>query len=56
MNNAYGEAVKRLNDEVCDNSRELYLIVSEMDKDNNRRHWHYDRARDRFKDGLPVFT
>jgi hypothetical protein len=56
MNNAYGEAVKRLNNEVCDNSRELYLIVSEMDKDNNRRHWHYDRTRDRFKDGLPVFT
>lgn len=55
MNNAYVEAVKRLNNEVCDNSRELYLIVSEMDKDNNRRHWHYDRARDRFKDGLPVF-
>ena len=56
MNNAYGEAVKRLNSDICDNSRELYLIVSEMDKDNNRRHWHYDRARDRFKDGLPVFT
>lgn len=56
MNNAYGEAVKRLNNDICDNSRELYLIVSEMDKDNNRRHWHYDRTRDRFKDGLPVFT
>ena len=56
MNNAYGEAVKRLNNDVCDNSRELYLIVSEMDKHNNRRHWHYDRIRSRFKGGLPVLA
>ena len=56
MNNAYREAVNRLNNDVCDNSRELYLIVTEIDKRNNRRHWHYDRTKSEFKDGLPVFT
>ena len=55
MNNAYGEAIKRLNEDVCNSSRELYLIVSEINRDNNRRHWHYDRKRSRFKDGLPIF-
>ena len=55
MNNAYREAVNRLNEDVCDSVRELYLIVSEINGDNNRRHWHYDRRRSRFKDGLPVF-
>jgi len=56
MNDAYAEAVNRLSNDVCDNSRELYLIITELDKDNNRRHWHYDRIRSRFKDGLPLLA
>ena len=56
MNDAYREAVNRLNKDVCDNSREFYLIVTEIDKRDNRRHWHYDRTRSRFKDGLPAFA
>ncbi|MBM3212643.1 hypothetical protein FJZ33_10510 [Candidatus Poribacteria bacterium] len=56
MNNAYREAVSRLNNDICDDSRELYLIVTEIDKDNNRRHWHYDRTSSRFKEGLPVIA
>nr|CBH38662.1 hypothetical protein BSM_21390 [uncultured archaeon] len=56
MNDAFREAVNRLKDEVCDNSREIYFIVTEIDKDNNRRHWHYDRTSSRFKNGLPVIA
>ncbi len=56
INNAYREAVSRLNNDICDDSRELYLIVTEIDKDNNRRHWHYDRTSSRFKEGLPVIA
>jgi len=56
MNNAYREAVSRLNSDICDDSRELYLVVTEVDKDNNRRHWHYDRTSSRFKKGLPVIA
>lgn len=56
MNDAFREAANRLKDEVCDNSREIYLTVTEIDKDNNRRHWHYDRTSSRFKNGLPVIA
>lgn len=54
MNEAFREAVNRLNNERCDPSRELHLIVTEIDKDNNRRLWHYDRASSKFRKGLPV--
>jgi len=56
MNVAFIEAVNRLNGEVCDNSREIYFIVTEIDKDNNRRHWHYDITSGRFENGLPVIA
>jgi len=56
MNDAFRKAVNRLKNEVCDNSREIYLIITEIDKDNNRRHWHYDRTSSRFKNGLPVIA
>ena len=56
MNDAFREAVNRLKDEVCDNSREIYFIVTEIDKDNNRRHWHYDITSSRFENGLPVIA
>lgn len=54
MNEAFREAVNRLNNEKCDDSRELYFIITEIDKGNNRRHWHYDRTSNKFKKGLPV--
>jgi len=54
MNEAFKEAVNRLNNERWDTSRELYLIVTEIDKNNNRRLWYYDRASSKFKKGLPV--
>jgi len=56
MNDAIGEAKNRLGDGGCDDSRELHLIVTEIDKDNNRRHWHHDKASRRFKNGLPFIT
>jgi len=56
MNSAYHDAVKRLGADAWDKSRELYLIVTEIDKDNNRRHWHYDRTTNRFIDGLPAIA
>ena len=56
MNDAYEEAVERLNNDVCDSSRILHLIVSEIDKDNSRRHWYYDRTTGRFENGLPPLT
>ncbi len=56
MNNTVKEAIDGLNNDVCNNSRELYLIVTEIDKDNQRRHWHYDRENEKFKDGLPVIA
>lgn len=54
MNAAFREAANRLKNERCDNSRELHLLVTEIDKDNNRRHWHYDRTAHKFEKYLPV--
>lgn len=56
MNGAFREAASRLKDEVCDNSREIYFIISEIDKNNNRRYWHYNRTSSRFKNGLPAIA
>ncbi len=56
MKKAYSEAAGRLNTDMCDESREVYLIITEIDKDNNRRHWHYDRTSSIFKEGLPVIA
>lgn len=54
MNDAIEEVNKRLGNGGFDDSRELHLIVTEIDKDNNRRHWHYDKASSRFENGLPL--
>lgn len=56
MNRAYRETVSRLDNNMCDDSRELYLIVTEIDKDDNRRHWHCDRPSSGFKEGLPIIS
>lgn len=54
MDEAFREAVKRLKGKVCGKSRELYFIVTEIDKANKRRHWHYARESGRFRRGLPI--
>jgi hypothetical protein len=57
IDDAFREAVRRLGNEVCDlRTRGLYLIVTEVAQDNNRRHWHYDKERNRFEIGLPEFA
>jgi len=56
MNNAYREAIRRLNNDICDDSREIYFIVTEIDNTNERRHWHYDKTSSRFEEGLPVIA
>jgi hypothetical protein len=53
MNDAYTEAVKRLKDDVCDDSRNYYFILSEIAKDNSRRHWHYNKRIQGFREGFP---
>jgi len=50
MNNAYREAIGRLNNDICDDSREIYFIVTEIDNTNERRHWHYDKTSSRFEE------
>jgi len=53
MNHAYKEATNRLGTERVDKSKEVHFIVTEIDKDSNRRSWHYDLARKEFINGLP---
>jgi hypothetical protein len=53
MDRAYGEAVRRLGVNVCDSSRALCFIVTEVGKDDRRQHWHFDRTSRGFKEGLP---
>jgi hypothetical protein len=54
IDDAFKEAVRRLGNEVCDlRTRDLYLIVTEIAQDNNRRHWHYEKGHNRFEIGLP---
>lgn len=54
INAAYIEAINRLKYDVCDDSREKYFIVTEIDKDNQRQHWYYDRRKCNFENGLPT--
>lgn len=56
MNDAYREAVIRLNNDICDDSRQFYFIVTEIDKNNNKRHWHYDITNNKFNNRLPIIT
>ncbi len=53
MNEAFREATNRLKKGICDNSRELHFIVTEIDRDNNRRHWHCGPMTGKFEEGLP---
>jgi len=53
MNDAFKEAVNRFN-ERWDASREVYFIITEIGRNNNRQHWHYDRISGKFQKGLPA--
>lgn len=55
MNGAFSEAVERLKIKSIDFPRELYFVITEIAKDNSRRHWHCDQASGKFKKGLPLF-
>lgn len=52
MNEAYHEAIESLGKDVCDDTREVYIFVTEIGNDNQKRHWHIDRIRGLFKEGL----
>ena len=54
MNDAFKEAVSRL-DGTIDNSRKLYFVIVELDRFDNRRIWVYDKNIGTFKKELPVF-
>lgn len=57
INEAYREAIRRLDKQVCaPESRDVYLIVTEIAQDNTRRHWHYDKRSKRFESELPQLT
>ncbi len=48
MNESIEIAKKRLRGDVSDKSREIYLMITELDKYNNRRNWVFDRKEERF--------
>ncbi len=56
MNDAYLEAKKRLNKNICNDNRNIFFIISEIDKTNERRHWHYSKQNRKFVNGLPIIN
>ncbi|HBT50926.1 MAG TPA: hypothetical protein DEA49_02270, partial [Petrotoga sp.] len=36
------------------NSRDGGAMIAEIDKDNNRRYWYFDRTKCKFENGLPI--
>jgi hypothetical protein len=51
---SYNEAIKRLQNNLCDKERTVHLMITEIGSDNKRRHWHYDKISGLFKiDFLP---
>jgi hypothetical protein len=55
MNETYDKAVKLLNKNICEEKHELYLIVTEIGSDNNRRDWYLDRMKGKFVEGFPEY-
>jgi len=53
MNDAYKEAVRRLNG-IIDNSRKVYFVMVELDRVDNRRIWVYNKSLRIFVRGLPI--
>jgi len=56
INEAYCEAIRRLNSYICEDSRELYFFVTEIDNKNNRRHWYFEKLNKKFIEGLPIIV
>jgi len=48
MEESVKEAKKRLSGDVCDKSRDIHLMITELDKNNNRRNWIFDRKKEKF--------
>jgi len=53
MNKALEEARGRLSGR-WNVSREVYLIIVEVDNDDRRQFWSYDRESGKFKRGMPI--
>lgn len=51
MLEAVDQARQRLGSDLCDNSRRLWFVVSEISP-QDRRHWCFDRSLWRFREGL----
>ena len=56
MNDAFLEAKKRLNKNICNDNRKIFFIISEIDKANERHHWHYSKQNRKFVNGLPIIN
>lgn len=52
INEAFMNAVGFLGDDFCNDSREIFLIITEIGK-NGRRHWHFNRTENQFINELP---
>jgi hypothetical protein len=49
INNALEEAAHRLKKELCDNNRKILFIITEIAKDNTRRHWTCSKINGKFE-------
>ena len=54
MNAAYKEAARRLGNETCGGSREIYFIFTEIGPLGKKGHWHYSGTDRGFVPGLPT--
>ena len=46
--------LKKIN-ALVDDSRKVYLIITEIASDDSRLHWHYDKRTNKFKEDFPKF-
>jgi len=55
LKDAYNDAISVLIelDSLTKDNRNVYLIITEIAKDNDRLHWHYDKKFDEFIVGFP---
>lgn len=56
INEAFKEATKRLSDNICDNSRDIFFLITEIDREHRRRHWYFNDFKGNFKIDLPDFV
>lgn len=55
MNETYDKAVELLKRHICNKKRYVYLIVTEIGGNNERRHWHLDRKSGKIIEGFPSY-